>query len=173
MAADDRDGARQMVRYLRDPGRRGSRTITGPLDTPGGVDRLAGYRERARRRRATSALVADGDYTPGQRRGARWRELLERAPDLDAVFVASDLMAAGALARAARGAAAACPRTSRSAASTTPRIATRVEPALTTIRQPFDRIAQEMVRMLLDLIDGQRRPRRMTLPTELVRRESA
>ena len=40
------------------------------------------------------------------------------------------------------------------------------------MRQPFDRIAQEMVRMLLDVIEG-RPAGRMTLPTELVRRESA
>lgn len=48
---------------------------------------------------------------------------------------------------------------------------TRVSPELTTMRQPFERIAHEMVRMLLDVIEG-RPAARMTLPTELVRRES-
>jgi DNA-binding LacI/PurR family transcriptional regulator len=51
-------------------------------------------------------------------------------------------------------------------------IATRGEPALTTMRQPFERIAHEMVRMLLDVIDG-RPAGRMTLPPEHVRRASA
>lgn len=41
-AADDRNGARQMVTYLRSRGHRTIGIITGPLDTPCGVDRLAG-----------------------------------------------------------------------------------------------------------------------------------
>ena len=45
VAADDRDGARQMVAVPVAAGRRRIAMITGPLDTPGGVDRLAGYRE--------------------------------------------------------------------------------------------------------------------------------
>jgi DNA-binding LacI/PurR family transcriptional regulator len=43
------------------------------------------------------------------------------------------------------------------------------KPPLTTMRQPFGRISAEMVRLLLQLIDGQK-PAAMTLPTELVRR---
>lgn len=38
-------GARQMVRYLRESGRSRIGTIAGPLDTSGGRDRLAGYRD--------------------------------------------------------------------------------------------------------------------------------
>ncbi|NEE40692.1 hypothetical protein G3M53_86850 [Streptomyces sp. SID7982] len=45
VAADDREGARDMVRHLYASGRRRIATVTGPLDTPGGVERLAGYRE--------------------------------------------------------------------------------------------------------------------------------
>jgi DNA-binding LacI/PurR family transcriptional regulator len=48
----------------------------------------------------------------------------------------------------------------------------RCSPQLTTMRQPFHRIAKEMVRMLLEVIDGQPAAR-LTMPTELVRRESA
>ena len=51
-------------------------------------------------------------------------------------------------------------------------IATRTSPELTTMRQPFDRIAREMVRMLLEVIDGQPAAR-LTMPTELVVRGSA
>nr|WP_251056108.1 substrate-binding domain-containing protein [Streptomyces sp. ISL-94] len=45
-------------------------------------------------------------------------------------------------------------------------------PSLTTIRQPWDRISTEMVRMLLARIAGEE-PAVVILPTELVRRESA
>jgi DNA-binding LacI/PurR family transcriptional regulator len=50
--------------------------------------------------------------------------------------------------------------------------ATAITPALTTVRQPFDRISAEMVRMLLAQIAGEDRAA-VILPTELVVRESA
>jgi len=40
------------------------------------------------------------------------------------------------------------------------------------MRQPFERIAREMVRLLLDIIDGQDSSV-VTLPTTLVRRETS
>ncbi|MFD5760590.1 substrate-binding domain-containing protein, partial [Streptomyces sp. NPDC127044] len=49
--------------------------------------------------------------------------------------------------------------------------ATAVTPALTTIRQPWDRISNEMVRVLLAQIGGDD-PAAVILPTELVRRDS-
>ena len=90
VASDDRDGARQMTEYLRSTGRRRIAIITGPLDTPGGVDRLAGYREIVGH--GDPELIATGDYTRASGETAMAR-LLEQAPDLDAVFVCSDLMA--------------------------------------------------------------------------------
>lgn len=46
VAADDRDGARDMVRHLLSLGRRRIGIVTGPLDSPGGVDRLASTTRR-------------------------------------------------------------------------------------------------------------------------------
>ena len=74
--------------------------------------------------------------------------LLAQAPDMDAVFVASDLMAAGRADRPARAGPAGAGgrrggrlrRLHRGVSAT---------PALTTIRQPLDRISAEMVRLLL------------------------
>ena len=84
-----------MADYLVGQGRRRIAMITGPMDTPGGIQRLEGFAD-VLGRKASSKLVAHGDWT--QASGERaMTELLERAPDLDAVFVASDLMAAGAL----------------------------------------------------------------------------
>ncbi|MFB6612233.1 LacI family DNA-binding transcriptional regulator [Agromyces sp. NPDC056379] len=169
VAADDLEGARDMVAYLRDSGRRRIATISGPVDTSGGIGRLEGYRLELGDA-FDERLVAVGDYSRAS--GAQaMAELLERAPDLDAVFVANDVMAAGAVevlqSRGRR-----VPDDVAVAGFDDAPIATRVDPALTTMRQPFERIAHEMVRMLLDVIDG-RPAGRMTLPTELVRRESA
>ncbi|MEV6104507.1 LacI family DNA-binding transcriptional regulator [Streptomyces sp. NPDC051940] len=172
VAADDRDGARDMVRYLVESGRRRIATVTGPLDTPGGVDRLAGYRDSltAAGLPADEALIATGDYS--RRSGELAAEqLLERAPDLDAVFVASDLMAQGVLAALERAGRRVPQDVAVGGFDDSP-AATAARPALTTIRQPYDRISAEMVRVLLAQIDGDD-PAAVILPTELVRRDSA
>jgi DNA-binding LacI/PurR family transcriptional regulator len=51
-------------------------------------------------------------------------------------------------------------------------IAAAARPALTTVRQPWERISAEMVRLLLALIAGEP-PASVILPTELVLRASA
>ena len=169
VAADDRDGARKMVQYLVSQGRRKIGMITGPLDTPGGVDRLAGYQD-VLGDRATDRLVVTGDYVQDSGEAAMLR-LLDQAPDLDAVFVASDLMAAGAL-NALRRAGRVVPDDVAVGGFDDSSIATTLQPALTTIRQPLARISAEMVRLLLDLIAGEA-PAAVILPTELVIRASA
>lgn len=169
VAADDLDGARDMVAYLRESGRSRIATITGPQDTSGGLGRLDGYRQELGDA-FDERLVVEGDYSRAS--GARgMAELLERASDLDAVFVANDVMAAGAL-EVLRAAGRRVPEDVAVAGFDDAPIATRVSPELTTMRQPFERISHEMVRMLLEVIDG-RPAGRMTLPTELVVRESA
>jgi DNA-binding LacI/PurR family transcriptional regulator len=169
VAADDRDGARQMVQYLVSKGRRTIGMITGPLDTPGGLDRLAGYTD-VLGDRDQDRLVVTGDYVQDSGEAAMER-LLAQAPDLDAVFVASDLMAAGAL-NALRRAGRSVPDGVALGGFDDSSIATTVQPALTTIRQPLARISAEMVRLLLDLIAGEP-PAAVILPTELVIRQSA
>ena len=95
VAADERGGARAMVEYLRSAGRTRIATVTGPLDTSGGRGRLEGYRDVVGASFDPS-LVAEGDYSQDSGERAMYA-LLERHPDLDAVFVASDVMALGAL----------------------------------------------------------------------------
>jgi DNA-binding LacI/PurR family transcriptional regulator len=171
VAADDRDGARDMVRHLVSLGRRRVGMVTGPLDTPGGVERLAGYREVLTESGIDldERLVTSGDYSrAGGEAGAEL--LLERAPDMDAVFVASDLMAQGvlsALHRAGRS----VPGDVAVGGFDDSSAAVAASPQLTTIRQPYDRISSEMVRVLLAQIGGED-PAAVILPTELVKRRS-
>ena len=164
VTADDAGGARRMTRHLLDQGRQHVATITGPLDTPGGTMRLAGYREELGDR-FDETLVAHGDYTRDGGEQAM-RELLARRPDLDAVFVASDLMASGALV------ALRVPEDVAVGGFDDSGLAANLHPPLTTMRQPFERISAEMVRLLLEVIEGQE-PAAITLPTSLVRRASA
>jgi len=168
VSADDLGGARQMTRHLLDGGRTRIATVTGPMDTPGGRLRLEGYRQELGER-FDSELVDNGDYT---REGgaAAMRRLLERRPDLDAVFVASDLMAAGALV-ALRQAGRRVPDDVAVGGFDDSGLAATLEPPLTTMRQPFERISHEIVRLLLEVIDGNE-PAAMILPTTLVVRSS-
>jgi DNA-binding LacI/PurR family transcriptional regulator len=168
VAADDHGGARRMTAHLLSSGRSRVATITGPMDTPGGLRRLAGYRD-ALGDAYDDALVAHGDYSRASGQAAM-RELLDRRPDLDAVFVASDLMAAGALV-ALREAGRSVPGDVAVGGFDDSGLAATLEPPLTTMRQPFERIASEMVRLLLEVVEGAE-PARITLPTSLVERDS-
>ncbi|MDH2427038.1 LacI family DNA-binding transcriptional regulator [Sphaerisporangium sp. TRM90804] len=169
-AADDREGARQMTRYLVEQGRRRIATITGPMDTPGGIQRLEGFTD-VLGRKASKKLITHGDWTQlsGESGMAR---LLQDTPDLDAVFVASDLMAAGALSTL-RMAGRRVPEDVAVGGFDDSSVAVSTHPPLTTIRQPVARAAEEAVRLLLAQIDGQRPDGPVILPTTLVVRESA
>jgi len=169
VAADDRGGARTMVEYLRSTGRTRIGTVTGPLDTSGGRQRLEGYRD-VMAGSFEPSMVEEGDYS--QESGDRAMSvLLERHPDLDAVFVASDVMALGALV-ALRRAGRRVPEDVAVAGFDDSSAAVAARPALTTMRQPYMRISSEMVRLLLAAVRGEP-PAAVILPTELIRRESA
>jgi DNA-binding LacI/PurR family transcriptional regulator len=169
VAADDRGGGRTMTSYLRGLGRSRIATVTGPLDTPGGQQRLEGYRD-VLAGSFDPALVEPGDYSQESGETAM-SVLLERAPDLDAVFVGSDVMALGALV-ALRRAGRRVPEDVAVGGFDDSSAAVAARPALTTIHHPLRRISHEMVRLLLAAIDGEP-PAAVILPTELIRRKSA
>jgi DNA-binding LacI/PurR family transcriptional regulator len=170
VSADDREGGRQMTRYLRDRGHRRIAIIAGPQDTAGGYDRLQGYRDVLGRRALKRLTFCAPDFGYDAGRHAM-RELLDASPDIDAVFAASDLLAAGALTTLRRSGrrvpddVAVCGFDDSSVAATS-------DPPLTTIRQPLAQVAKEMVEVLLALIRHEPASSRM-LPTQLVVRSSA
>jgi DNA-binding LacI/PurR family transcriptional regulator len=169
VAADDRGGARTMVGHLRAAGRTRIATVTGPLDTSGGQQRLEGYQD-VLGESFDPSMVEPGDYS--QESGDRaMSALLQRHPDLDAVFVASDVMALGALV-ALRRVGRRVPEDVAVGGFDDSSAAVAARPALTTMRQPYMRISSEMVRLLLAAIGGEP-PAAVILPTELVPRESA
>jgi len=167
VSVDEVGGARAMVRHLRESGRRRIAMIAGPRDTPGGRFRLEGYRQELGAD-FDERLVAYGDYSAAS--GApSMNELLDQT-DVDAVFAASDLMAAGAIgALRARGLR--VPADVAVAGFDDSGIAATLVPPLTTMHQPFDRISAEMVSLLLEVIGGGQR-KSVTLPATLVVRES-
>ncbi len=86
------------------------------------------------------------------------------------MFVASDLMAQGAL-TVLRAQGRSVPDDVAVGGFDDNGVAAGLEPPLTTLRQPWERISAEMVRLVLEIADGGE-PAAVTLPTQLVVRES-
>lgn len=169
VSVEEAESAATMTRHLRERGHRRIALITGPDDTPGGRHRLAGFRD-AMDDDFDPALVERVTYSRASGDEAMQR-LLDRATGrIDAVFAASDIIAAGALS-ALRRAGLRVPDDIALAGFDDSGLAATLEPALTTMRQPWDEISATMVDLLLDLVDG--RPRdSVVLPAELVVRDS-
>jgi DNA-binding LacI/PurR family transcriptional regulator len=171
---DNRGGGRAATEHLLSRGRRHIATITGPRDMSAGLERLEGYRQAladAGEDPATAA-VADGDFSEPS--GVRaMRELLDRVPDLDAVFAASDPMAAGAL-TVLREHGRRIPDDVGVVGFDDSPLSQHPAPPLTTVHQPAERMGQEMAALLLAQMEGRAGPDdSVVLPTELVVRQSS
>ncbi|MEU4114174.1 LacI family DNA-binding transcriptional regulator [Kitasatospora sp. NPDC028055] len=174
VAADNAGGARMAVRHLLRRGCRRIATVTGPLDMEGAQARLAGYRAALAESEAGTLpeLVAVADFTESGGRAAM-AELLEREPGVDAVFCASDVLAAGAL-QALRAAGRRVPEDVAVVGFDDSIVARHTDPPLTTVRQPTQEMGRAMVRQLLEQIAEPGRARRqLVMATELVVRDSA
>ena len=111
-----------------------------------GRARLAGYRAAVR----GPELVAYGDFSEAGGANAM-RTLLEREPELDAVFAASDLMASGAL-RALRDAGLRVPQDVAVVGFEDAPVARQTEPPLTTVHQPVEEMGRRMAELLVGRI---------------------
>lgn len=171
---DNRSGADAATAHLVDRGRRRVATITGPQDMSAGVERLAGYGQALERAgyETANAAVARGDFSEAS--GVRgMRQLLDRAPDLDAVFAASDPMAVGAL-RELRARGRRVPDDVAIVGFDDSPVAQHTDPPLTSVHQPADQMGREMARLLIAQITGEAGPDDcVVLPTELVVRQSS
>jgi DNA-binding LacI/PurR family transcriptional regulator len=101
------------------------------------------------------------------------RELLGRVPGLDAVFAASDPMAAGAL-TVLREHGRQVPADVAVVGFDDSAMSQHTDPPLTTVHQPAERMGQEMAALLLAQMEGRAGPDdSVVLPTELVVRQSS
>jgi DNA-binding LacI/PurR family transcriptional regulator len=172
--SDNLNGARTAVGHLLSRGCRRIATITGPLDIAGARARLDGYRRALAEAGIAydESLVDYGDFTEAT--GSQsMQDLLDRRPDLDGVFAASDLTAAGAIS-VLRHAGRRIPDDVAIIGFDDSPIATRTVPPLTSIRQPTEEMGRTMARLLLEQIsDPEHATRQLVLATELIQRESA
>jgi DNA-binding LacI/PurR family transcriptional regulator len=171
--ADNRGGAHKAVAHLAGRGRRRIATIAGPLDMSAGRDRLDGYREglAAAGLDGDGELVEAGDFSEESGAAAMERLLARPGRPVDAVFAASDLMAAGAL-RALRGAGRRVPDDVAVVGFEDSAVARYTQPPLTTVRQPIEEMGRQATRLLLAEAAGGRGRMRLILDVDLVVRES-
>lgn len=169
---DNARAAAEAMDHLYGLGHRRVGVVTGPLGSPLSRDRLAGVEAAAQRHgRSTQLEVVTGDFSieSGLAQGAA---LLRTTPRPTAIFCFSDEMAMGAL-EAVRRQGLSCPRDVSLLGFDDIRFAAYLDPPLTTVSQPMDRIGHEVVRLLLAILSGEaERTRHVTLPHRLVVRGS-
>ncbi|MFJ2651670.1 LacI family DNA-binding transcriptional regulator [Streptomyces sp. NPDC087420] len=171
--SDNVGGAAQAVRHLLGRGRTTVATIAGPLDMDVGRSRLQGWRD-AHTEHGTppdESLAVSADFTEEGGRAAMG-ELLDRRPGLDAVFVASDVMAAGALTEL-RERGRRVPEDVAIIGFDDSIVARHTVPPLTSVNQASEDIGRTITRLLLEEINDPSAPRQyLTLPTTLTHRRT-
>ncbi|MFV0374496.1 LacI family DNA-binding transcriptional regulator [Microbacterium sp.] len=168
---DNVAGARIATEHLIARGRRHIATVTGPLTMAVAADRLAGYRSALAAAGLDAGPIADGGFALLQGAEAM-QHILDTEEPVDAVFVASDLMARGAVSTLARAGVAVPAEVAVVGFDDSP-AATDLSPLLTTVRQPTTTLGHQMAEVMLAVLAGEQPPTATILDTELVVRETS
>ena len=149
---DNAAGGALAARRLLERGCRRMWTVTGPMDMPAAVDRLEGWRQVIAAAGLATSMISHGDFTvEGGARAAA--ELLDHDPDVDGLFVASDLMAIGAMqVLADRGRR--VPNDVAVVGYDALGAAERTSPRLTTVHNPLVEMVAAATQTLLALLAG-------------------
>lgn len=167
---DNVAAARTATQHLIDRGHTRIATISGPLSMLASVDRVQGFRDALADAGLTSFAEEEGDYSEASGAAAVRRILAHGTPD--AIFVASDLMARGAL-TAMRSVGLRVPEDVALLGFDDSAVALSTDPQLTTMRQPMYLQGETMAAVLLSRLGGGDPSQTTILPTELVVRASA
>jgi len=168
---DNAEAAAMGTRHLIGLGRTRIATIAGPADMPAGIDRTAGWHRALAEAGIEHDLIEHGDFTVAG--GARaMRALLDRDPSIDAVFVASDLMATGAV-TVLRQLGKSIPGDIAIVGFDDSPAATGGDVQLTTVLQPSREMGEKMASMLIARLRGEETDRVYIMGTRLVKRDSA
>ncbi|MEV0622666.1 LacI family DNA-binding transcriptional regulator [Nonomuraea sp. NPDC050404] len=166
VATDDRMGATQAVEHLLGIGRERIGIIAGPLASAGArvrLDAARGILDGPERVAVAGAFTRADGY-------AACRDLLERFPDVDGLFVAADVLAIGAM-RCLHESGRTIPNDLAVVGFDDIPAAAGLNPPLTTVA-PVPGGAESVVETILGRIDGRDMPS-VDVPTRLVRRASA
>ncbi len=167
---DNETAVHDAVAYLHQSGRRHVATITGSLDMDPGIRRLNGYLA-AVEEAGEQPIVGHGNFT--RESGVQaMHEIILSGAEFDAVFVASDLMALGAIHLLHR-AGMRVPEDVAVIGFDDIDSARASDPPLTTIRQQVRDLGANAARQVIKAAAGEEADPVTLLPTELIIRESA
>lgn len=173
VAVDDQDGGYRAIQYLVEMGHRKIGIISGCVD--------ASAVSALRMEGCKAALRASG--IPYRKQYCRYvafspkegylaaQDLLRENPELTAIFAMSDMTAFGAI-RAIREKGLRVPEDISVVGYDGIEMAEYFQPALTTLKQPAEAIADQSVRMLLDAVERTVTSRHLRLETSLVQGRS-
>ncbi len=168
---DNIRASREATLHLLQLGRKTVATITGPQDQVAGFDRLQGYKLALQDRHVPfrAELVGEGDFTEF----GGYTSMLRLIPiKPDAIFVASDMMAQGAM-RAIHEANLRIPDDVALIGFDDVPAAAKMDPPLTTVRQPIRSLGGLAVDTLIDIMAHPgAETRHLLIATELVIRSS-
>ena len=167
---DIRGAAFAATKHLIDNGFSRIAHIQGPADLPATEERIAGY-TRAMEAANLPCRMVPGGFGPDLGYEAM-QEMLTNSEPPDAVFCANDLAAIGAL-RAIQERGLKVPQDVGLVGFDDILVSRYVVPSLTTIRQPQERTGTEAGRAILDALAGKTPPETISIPCELVIRESS
>ncbi|MFN8379932.1 MAG: LacI family DNA-binding transcriptional regulator [Anaerolineae bacterium] len=170
---DNERGGYQAGVYLTDLGHREIGFIAGPRVATPSARRLVGFRHALAERDIAlpDTAITSGDFQY-QGGAAAIRTLLERHPNLTAVFATNDQMALGAINTLQRMGRSVPDDISIIGFDNIPQ-SSAFYPALTTMAQPVEALARESVRLLIERITGSTTaPTCIMLDATLIERES-
>ncbi len=150
VSVDERHAGQLATQHLIDLGHRRIGFVAGPEDYLPTLEKAAGRAEALRDAGLSDGLVAHGDFSIEGGRVAL-RELLERDPAPTGVVCSSDLMALGVL-KEARALGLRVPEDLSIVGFDGIEAGVWLEPPLTTIQQPIQRLAETAVEALQTLI---------------------
>ncbi len=168
------DGAKKAVRYLRDLGHERIAIVNGPLRLESARIRFLAWKEAmAETGEPVDERRVDGDEGWSAEAGDEaMGRLLERSPDLTAVFCANDLLAIGALSALAERSRRVPDDVSVIGFDDT-ELARHSSPPLTTMRIHSRDMARSAARRLLERVESSSLPAvRIEFPIDLVTRKS-
>lgn len=175
---DNRWGARLATQHLVEQGYEQIGIITGPPEWWEAYEREAGWREVLQEigRNNLDRLKAQGDWTAASGHRAMI-SLIERAPEIDAVFVCNDSMALGAL-QAADSIGRPVPESLAVVGFDDIPESAFFIPPLTTVRQDLLEVGRQAVSQLYRQLEAQRReeaisPAETIIQPELIIRHSS
>ncbi len=173
VATTNIEGGRSATLHLVERGRRRIAMLNGPRDFGCNRDRLEGYKSALQKAglQFDPKLVVDSDFKESGGASAM-TALLAADAKLDAVFVANDVMAFGAM-RALRNSGRRVPDDVAVVGFDDIPASAMTHPPLSTVRQPLYEMGRTAASMVMAAVRGESIAKRIELPTSLVIRDSS